>query len=758
MMKVKLLKTVCILFGFLCLLAKGDEPLGFDFVWTEAADVTKEGNSAVRIAVIFDSQSGVVSGTLDDGDLWVTNSEGFYSEVVFVEWSDFIPRPDGEDDPSSRTMAVYELPAPEGGWTEDFNGEYAIMLAGEEVAKMDDTYFELALAGTFEVLIGGVTQTVPALSGGISVATFATPGAPGGNVSELAIATMTVTFPHPVEVNWGEVSRNDDGVFCVEVEGYDLGGIVPEVLTSYTHRVELGMLEPGDHTAALKEGNRELARSGFQVAGGSDHLEKGLPSRVEIELEKLPTRSLFPVFAANIRLTFGQYVERVEWTEASRKGNLSSSSFTAWIDSRVLLVTPMVVEHQVHLGMFPPGEYRYLLNSLEEMVGSVPIVVRDPSGDVKAPEVTVRDAKVIAPGEAALEFTVEYSDRGELVVEGIEAQALTAVNRMGEVFELERTSLNFTADVAAGAIATYRMLPPDGSWDASDRGRYRLLLSEPELVCDRFGNHLDSPLIGYVSVEIEPDDPEPDHTTGLTIVNDELIGRWTASVRLFVPEDLAVRDDWSVTWGEVRAAGPAFFLRPRFVRAGSNEEIGRIPPSDTLGAGIWVQHDYDLGPVSGGRWLVCLSSNLGHFAKESMTAGIPGGANIQENSFDAWSDWANRELDVSENHRIWEYSVGTDPFDPGDDHLGDPKPELIDGEDGKKHLGLRCRIATSAVDARLRFEGSSDMSTWASLGRDQIEEVERTGGDDGIEEFVVCLVEDLQSSGIRYLRVVAERW
>ncbi|MFT6864370.1 MAG: hypothetical protein ACJAVK_002935, partial [Akkermansiaceae bacterium] len=582
-----------------------------------------------------------------------------------------------------------------------------------------------------------------------------TPGAPGGNLSELGIATMTATFPHPVEVNWGELTMNREGVFCVEVEGFDSGGALPEVLTTYTHRVELGMLEPGNYAVALKGGDAELARSEFQVGGQSHDLVRGLPSKVEIELERLPTRSLYPVYAANIRLTFGQYVERVEWTEASRKGNLSASSFTAWINPRVLILVPMVIEHQVPLGMFLPGEYRYLLSSLEEVVARIPITVRDLSGDIRPPEVTVRGAKVSAPGDEALEFSVEFSDGGELVDEGIEAQVLTAVNRMGEVFELARTSLNFTADFVAGATATYRMEAPGGSWEASDRGRYRLILSEPGLVCDRFGNHLSSPMIGYLSVEIEDEDPEPAQTTELTIVNDELIGRWAASVRLFVPEDLAVRDDWSLDWGEVRAVGPSFFLRPRFVRAGSNEEIGRIPPSDRAGAGMWVEHDFDLGSVSGGRWTVCLSSNLGHFAKEILNAGVP---HDDDEPFDFWMNWAGRENGISDGRRFWEYCVGTDPSDPSDDHVGDPKPEIIAGEDGKKHLGLRCRIAAAAIDARLRFEGSGNMINWSELGADQIVEVERVVRAEGIEEFVVCLVDDFGASEVQYLRVVAERW
>lgn len=758
-MRRNLLHSIWILFLVTGFLAKADEPITWESVRAEVADVTEVGEAALRIAVTYGSSEGVSGRSFDDGDLWVTQADGFYSGVSFVEWVPLIPLPgpDGELPPIRQQVAFYELAAPEGGWTEDYNGEYAIMLAGDEVTKEDDSHFSLALAGAFQVVIGGEKIVVPALSGEFSVETFATPGAPEGNVSELAIATVTATFPHPVEVNWGEVSVTADGGFCVEVEGCQVDGIVPQVLTTYTKRVELGMLEPGEYLGALKSNGEVLAEKSFRVGGGSNGLEKGVPSEVEIELVKLPTRGLYPVYAANVRLTFGQYVERVEWSDASRKGNVFGSGVTAWVDSRILLVAPMVIEHQVYLGMTLPGEYRYQLSSLEEVIGHAAWTVRDENGDIRPPEVKVHGASVTEASDEALEFSVEFFDDGELVVEGIEAQVLLVMSRNGEVVELERTSLNFTADFTAGAIATYRMQPPGGSWGVEDRGRYRLMLSEPELVSDLFGNHLRDGFIGYVRVEIEPEDPEPVHTAELEIRHDELIGRWAASVRLFVPEDLAVRDDWSVNWGEVRPVGPSFFVRPRFVRAGSNEGIGEIPPSDTAGAGMWVEHEYDLGPVSGGTWSVCVQSNLGHFAKGRLVAGEPNVPGEME-PFDFWRDWSDRELGLSDERRFWEYCVGTDPGDASDDHAGDPRPELIDGDDGGKHLGLRCRIASAAVDTRLRFEGSSDMGIWVELGPDEIEEVERVAKEGGIEEFVVCLIEDIQTAEIRYLRVVAERW
>lgn len=741
------------------LLAGADEPVQLESVRADAEDVTAEGREPVRITVFYDSPAGVSERSFDDADLWVTNAAGFHSGVKFVESNSLIPLPgpDGDIPPISFAIAIYELAAPRGGWTKEHNGEYAVILAGDEVAKKDGSHFALALAGSFNVSIGEEKRIVPAVSGAISVETFPTPGVPGGNTAELAMATFEVTFPHPVVVNWSEVTRNADGGFCVTVEGCELDGFYPEVEISYSHRVELGMLERGEYSVLLKSGDEALAKEEFVVGGGGggNELIEGLPSEVEIDIIELPTRGLYPSFAANIRLTFGQYVDHVDWGDVSRKGEILTSDLTAWIDPRVRILAPMVIEHQIYLGMLFPGEYRYELTSLKEVLGRAPIFVPGPQGDLLPPQVTVSGASVTEPGERDLEFSVEFFDESELDFRGVEAQVLFAMNRRGERIELERTSLSFTADMSVGAIATYRMKAPGGSWDAEDRGRYRLLLSEPELVSDLLGNHLINPLIGYVTVEIEPDDPDPTHNTELKVTNNEIIGRWTASVRLFVPENLASQDDWSVDWGEVRPAGTSFFLRPRFVRAGSDEGIGFIPPSDTTGAGMWVEHGYDLGPISGGIWTVCLNSNLGHFAKERILEGDP---DRPIEPFDSWNDWADRLPETPDHRRFWEYCVGTNPGDVTDDHEGDPRPEIIEGDDGKKHLGLRCRIATAAFDARLRFEGSSDMNDWQKLGPDQIEEVERIVLEDGIEEFVVCLVDEIGTAEIRYLRVVAERW
>ncbi|MEJ6642887.1 MAG: hypothetical protein QNL33_06485 [Akkermansiaceae bacterium] len=743
MMKRNLFTSVVVYFLLLGV-SRGQGLWDEAFAILEADDVTVAGDDPVRLQVWYYHPSGILRETGGDSDLWVTSVEGFHSGVTFGEWLPLRRLGD---------TATYELAAPEGGWRVEHNGEYAVMLASDEISVSEGESFPLTLTGSFQVQIDDEKRIIPAMVGGISFERFPTPGVPSGEVQELIVANLTATFPFPVEVNWGELKRGADGGFSVSVDACEIDGIVPQVVTSYRHSLELGTLGAGSYTLVLNSGGKLIARESVAIMG-DDFPVEGTPHEVSIEIKELPTLGVYPAFSAKVRLRYGGFVERSEWGTVRRKRNLLSSEMTAWINPAIATFAPTVIENEVFLGMLEPGEYRYSLSSLGNVVGSVSFTVPGvDGGDRTAPSVKVHGAKVSEPGPEPLVFTVEFSDPSELVVSGIEAQRLTAMNRLGEVFEIERTDLAVTADHAVSAIATYQMEAPGGSWGEEDRGRYRLLLSDPELLADREGNHLLSPLIGYLTVEILPDDPEPVHTTELTVREDELIGRWTASVRLFVPEDLAVRDDWSVAWGEVRPVGPSFYLRPRFVRAGSNEEIRLVPPSNTTGAGMWVEHDYDLGPISSGRWVVCLESNLGHFAKGLVNAGAS-----EMEPFDFWKDRLNPVDGLINEREFWEYCVGTDPLTDSDDREGDPRAELVDGAEGIQHLGLRCRMAVAAVDARLRFQGSRDMKTWVDLGPDEIEEVERVSKEGGIEEFMVCLKEGLGQGEFRYLRAIAERW
>jgi hypothetical protein len=713
----------------------------------EMKNITEAGDYPVTLQVWYQSPSGINRASGDDLDLWVSSQAGFHATTHFGQWL-----------PIRRagSTATYELAPPPGGWTRDHNGEYAVMLASEEIDNNDGSSFPLTLTGSFRVDIVEERPTIPALSGEVVVHSLPTPGAPNGEYQALAIADFSVTFPYPVDVQWSELTLDPSGEFLLSVEGYDSGGIVPQVLTTYSHQVEIGVLSSGDYSISLLNEKAILSANRFTI-GSSEPLIPGLPSKVDIQIQELPSFGILPTYVAEIQMTFDEFVAESQWGDLQQDGSTLSSEFTAWIDPSVRMFAPMVIESQVFLGMLEPGEFLYQITSLEKTIAEKTFLSGGVigGGDFSPPLVTVNEALLSEPSDGPLEFSVAFSDPSGLEVGGIEAQVLTAVNWLGETFQVEKLFTITTSDFpTSNAITSFQMAPPGGSWGSEDHGRYRLFLSEPELVCDLKGNHLTNPHIGYLTVDL-PGDPEPLNPAEITLVHQELIGRWTAQVRLFVPENLAVRDDWAVNWGSVQARGLSLFLEPRFVEAGSGNPLGVVDPSDTTGAGMWVEHAYDLGPIAFGPWLICLESNLGHFAKEFLDVEIP---SIEDDTqpFDLWLNGYAPEGPPELS--LWEYVAGTDPNNQFDNYLFEPSPVILSGEDDLPHLGLQCRIATTVMDARLRFQGSSDMVTWVDLGPDQIEEVERQDLGGGLQKVVFCLIEPLNQGEIRYLRAIAERW
>jgi hypothetical protein len=738
---------------FLCCLILGgvvlaDWPGRPNTVSLDVEDVTQPGEDPVRIEVTYDCLFGVVLGTGDDRDLVITSDSGFREGASFKEWREI-----GQQ----KVTGVYELSAPDGGWTLAHNGLYAVNLVDREIKGNGEEFFAGRVVGSFSVDVGRDNPVVPALAGGITFETLATPGVPGGDVVELVIATFSVTFPFPVEVTWGGLTQNLAGNFSMRVDANELDGIIPQVETTYTNRVELGMLDQGRYTFDLKSKKEVIASEDLSIGNGVSPVDRH-PDKVEAEIKEVPRAGLPSAYYVKLTLTYLEYLDSIKVKEVRVLGDQLIVDVSGKVNPAIDPVGPAIVEKEIFLGVLEPGLHRLYVTSF----GSTELILRfdvprtggGVISDISPPAVTLDETMVTARGDRGLIFSVVYLDRGGLDMAGIEAQDLTVMNRIGEEVSLNRFSSSTTGD-GLGAFARYRMEPPGGSWGVEDRGRYRLLLSEPELVCDLNGNHLTDRMIGYVTVNISPVDPRPFQGTRLTITENKIIGRWSAMARIFVPEDLAVRDDLAVEWGQVSSVGPSFFLRPRFVAAGSGEELGPIPSSDTSGAGMWMEHEYDLGPISEGVWLTCLESNLDHFAKDVVDAGFPDG---EKDPFDFWSKWRSPGAGGISDAQFWEYCVGTNPDDPSDDHLGLPKPEIIIDGDGKKRFGLRCRMASAALDTRLRFLASEDMIHWVKLGPDEIEEVGRNVSSDGIEAFLVCLREDAGVGRFRFLKAIAERW
>ena len=199
----------------------GDQPL----VSLEVDDVTEAGDAPVELSLWYNNLFGIDQGSGDDADLWVTSVSGFHSGVTFQEWL-----------PLRRVGAtgLYELAAPEGGWTKDHNGEYAVMLAGGEILTPQGEALPLMLAGSFHVRIGEVDQEVISTTfGTVSLESFPTPGASGGNVPELVVAELSATFPTPVDVSWGRVKQDADGNFSINVEAR--ASLTDEDCCNYPH-------------------------------------------------------------------------------------------------------------------------------------------------------------------------------------------------------------------------------------------------------------------------------------------------------------------------------------------------------------------------------------------------------------------------------------------------------------------------------------------------------------------------------------------
>ena len=70
-------------------------------------------------------------------------------------------------------------------------------------------------------------ELVLPLAGEISVEMFPTPGVPGGDVFQLAVALLMVTFPFPVEINWGKLKQAQMGGFVWKLRDIDLMELHP---------------------------------------------------------------------------------------------------------------------------------------------------------------------------------------------------------------------------------------------------------------------------------------------------------------------------------------------------------------------------------------------------------------------------------------------------------------------------------------------------------------------------------------------------
>ncbi len=377
-----------------------------------------------------------------------------------------------------------------------------------------------------------------------------------------------------------------------------------------------------------------------------------------------------------------------------------------------------LVSHSYPLGILDPGRYGFLVHSRGTTVARKAFVVPG-----TAPVVEFSGGTISEPTDE-YRFGISYHDPDGLDHESIMSAEVVVVGRDGyrEVARL----LSYAStddDPSTSASARYAVSGPGGDWDHEDNGPYRVWV-DADAVRDLHGTPIEDGWIGRFRCRIIPP-PEP----GVNVtVNPTASGSWEATVEIISqPGEQVVVDSWGplIHHGQVFVALASVHLEP---------SSGPVEP---------LAHRYDLGILQPGSYLFVFKTNLAHCGIADFTVpGLEG---------DPVATWAAR--------------AGLDPGDP-DEALsryffalapnGGPSPriraEIVRGDDGRNHLGLRFRRLHGALGVRQVIEGSTSLGKWIDVS-DRIDLMDRQVDLDGTEEVLLCLREALEDSEINFLRI-----
>ncbi len=506
----------------------------------------------------------------------------------------------------------------------------------------------------------------------------------------------------------------------------------------------LGELLPGPYQLVYFINDVPEARTAFVVP---ERPEPPVAHVVSIEIAQGDASWFSEV---GVALLPGQRV--TDWGEVRRDGNTFHVGITVEFtdgepDETDIAPERITVFHTYVLGILDPGEYSFVASSRGQVVARKGFVVPG-----SAPQVRLLVENITEPKDSPHRFAVDFSDPDGLDHESIQSAGIFVTGPGGDALPTELVEYASTDDVpSTGATGVYAIRPPGGSWDADDRGIYTIGI-EAAAVRDLNGNTLENGSLGGFAVRIMPDPPQPPGAEVRVDIDMNDTGVYFAKVEL-IPDDGA--HFRVASWGQVVPFGQTLLA------LATVEQVA--PPAEPEPP---IVHTYRLGALRPGYYLFVFKTNLAHCG----IAEIVVDGEVGDGGIDGWRELAfpglSREAlelvaadgsdsDIDGLSILGEYLFGTDPLRPDRPRI---VPEIVTGDDGRRHLAVRYRRATLAGGVRAVIEVSRDCRTWTRPDATRTELLDRTVSIDGTEEHRICLTDPIDETGAPpFIRIVVER-
>ena len=388
-----------------------------------------------------------------------------------------------------------------------------------------------------------------------------------------------------------------------------------------------------------------------------------------------------------------------------------------------------IVRHQYVLGVLDEGGYRFIVHSRGQTVARKAFEVPG-----SGPRAELRAENITEPKDAPHQFSINYSDPDGLDHDSIRSALVVVTGPDGFERVAELREYASTDDVpSTGATAIYTVEAPGGSWDPRDNGRYCVKVDR-EAIRDLNGNILRDGRLGcfHARMIVEP----PHNDTEVRVSVGLVENQWVATVEIIPATGTSITVE---DWGEVLHHGSTHLALATVVQ----ENTPNGPIAEPLA------HRYPLGALRPGPHVFVFKTNLAHCGIKRFR--VPG---MEGDPVDDWFEIAGLgdgadNGDGDRNGILAEYFFALDPRRPDVPRIN---PEIVEDEEGGRHLALRFRRLLAADGVRQVIECSRDLRKWDAVDG-LIEVVEQEVNIDGTEELLVCLRERLEENGYRWMRI-----